>query len=120
MKINKVILTFFVASVMGILTLNAQSSYTDNKNINSLLEKKREYNKYNGSGFRIQLYNGNETRAKSLKSSFERDFPGVYTKLKYEQPDWKVQVGSYKTKLDADRALNKVREKYSGAFILPL
>ncbi|MFD0992208.1 SPOR domain-containing protein [Tenacibaculum geojense] len=120
MKKNKAFLTFMLFALMGLHSLSAQSSYTDNKNINSLLQKKRSFNKKNGAGFRIQLYNGSEKRARSLKSSFERDFPGVFTKLTYEQPDWKVQVGSYKTKLDADRALNKIREKFSGAFILEI
>lgn len=105
---------------MGVFNINAQENYTDNKEIISLIEKKRNYNKHNGSGYRIQLYNGLEKKAKSLRYRFQVEYPGVYTKMKYDQPDWKAQVGNYKTKLQADRALNKIREKFNGAIIVPL
>jgi len=118
MRNTSLILTFLGLFLISHSTLNAQSSYTDNKEINSLLKKKREYNRKNGIGYRIQLYNGSETRARSIRNNFKSDFRGVYTKLVYEAPDWKVQVGSYRTRLDADRALNKIKEKYSGGIII--
>ncbi|TYQ00303.1 sporulation related protein [Tenacibaculum adriaticum] len=118
MKKISITLTFLGLFLIGNLDVSAQSKYTEDKSINSLLKKKREYNKYNGTGFRIQLYNGSEGRARNIKNNFESEFSGVYTKLDYDAPDWKVQVGSYKTRLDADRALNKIREKFSGAIII--
>lgn len=112
-------LIYIVIFALFSLNLNAQN-IVKSKQIDALLKKKREYNRYNGTGFRIQLYNGAEKRAKNIKARFEREFYGIYTKLKYETPDWKVQVGSYKTRLDADRALNRIREKFSGAIVIPL
>jgi len=112
------ILTFLGLFLVSDLEVNAQSNYTDNKEINSLLKKKREYNRKNGVGYRIQLYNGTESRARSIKNNFSSDFRGVFTKLVYEAPDWKVQVGSYRTRLDADRSLNEIKEKYSGGIII--
>jgi len=104
--------------VISISTANAQSNYTQDEDINTLLKKKRQYNKQNGVGYRIQLYNGSEARAKSIKSDFKSKFSGIYTKLLYEAPDWKVQVGNYRTRLDADRALNSIKKKYSGGIII--
>lgn len=114
MKKTLIILTIFIAS----LTTQAQTKSTDNKSIESLLKKKREYNKYNGSGFRIQLYYGDENKAKLHLTNFNTEFPDIYSKLGYDKPYWNVKVGSYRTKLDADRALNKIREKFSGAIIV--
>lgn len=105
---------FFACAFNG----NAQSNSTDNEKINSLLAKKRSYNKQNLTGFRIQLYNGSESRARGIKNNFESYFRGVYTKLVYNAPDWKVQVGNYKTRLDADIALNKIKEKFTGGIII--
>ena len=40
-------------------------------------------------------------------------------KMSYELPEWKVKVGRFNTKLEADRALNKIKEKFSGAIVIP-
>ena len=98
--------------------LKAQNSHTDNQSINSLIKKKREYNKKYGTGFIIQLYNGSEGKAKSILNSFKTKYYWITPKLKYEAPDWKVQVGNYKTRLDADIALNKFKEDFSGGIII--
>lgn len=111
-----ILFTFF----FGLLNVNAQSNTTDNKDINELLSKKRAYNKKYGYGFRIQLYNGLEKRARSLKGKFQVEFPGVYNTLEYDAPEWKIQVGNYKTRLEADKAINKIREKFSGAIVIPI
>ncbi len=87
--------------------------------INDILTKKIEYNKTHrtGKGFKIQLYNGGESRAYNIKSNFEATY-GIVAVIVPELPDWKVQVGNYKTRLEADRALLLFKEKFSGAIIL--
>ena len=112
---NLVLLAFFL---LGFVNVNSQSNYTDNQSINSLLKKKRNYNKKNKTIYKIQLYNGTERRARNIKQNYMMKFPGV-PKLEYEAPEWKVQVGGYTTKLEADRALNKIKEKFSGAIVIP-
>ncbi|CAM1344822.1 SPOR domain-containing protein [Tenacibaculum amylolyticum] len=114
------ILVLFIFLFLGSFTVESQSKYTENKSINSLLRKKRLYNEKNGTGFRIQLYNGNERRARSIKENFLIKFPYIYSKLKYEAPEWKVHVGRYQSKIEADKELNKIREKFSGAIVIPL
>ena len=39
--------------------------------------------------------------------------------LNTEQPEWKTQVGFYKTKLEADRALLNFKRKYQSAIVIP-
>lgn len=120
MTLSNKFLTFLLVVFVGVYYGNSQSNYTDNESINSLLAKKRKYNQKHGTGFRIQLYNGTEKRAKNIKHNFMMSFPDTYSKLEYEAPEWKVQVGRYQTRLEADRALNKIREKFSGAIVIPL
>ncbi|OSY86942.1 hypothetical protein WH52_13650 [Tenacibaculum holothuriorum] len=120
MKNIQLLLLVFGLVFFTTTSINAQEKLTNNKSINSLIAKKREYNKRNKTGFRIQLYNGLEKRAKSLKHRFQIEFPGVYTKLSYKQPDWKIQVGNYKTRLQADRALAKIKEEFAGAIVVPM
>ncbi len=113
------VLGFFLGFFLVFHYGNSQYKSIENENINSLLEKKRKYNRENGIGFSIQLYNGSEIIARRIKQNFTIKFPGQRSELKYEEPDWKVKVGRYYTKLQADRALNKIREQFSGAIIIP-
>ena len=120
MEKRSIILTLALSLTIGVFSTKAQEKQHNNQDIAALILKKRAYNKENGTGYRIQLYNGLETKAKSLRNRFRIEYPGIYTKITYDQPDWKAQVGDYRTKLQADRALNKIREKFSGSIIIPL
>jgi len=51
---------------------------------------------------------------------FKAEFPGNFSKLVYYAPEWKVQVGNYKTKLEADKDLIKFQEKFSGIIVIPM
>ncbi|WP_275315398.1 SPOR domain-containing protein [Tenacibaculum bernardetii] len=120
MKKRSIILSLILGIIIGVFNSNAQDNITENKDITALINKKRQYNKHNGTGYRIQLYNGLETRAKSLEKRFQIKYPNIQTMLKYEEPEWKVQVGNYKTRLEADRSLNEIREQFNGAIVIPL
>ena len=111
--------TLFVALFfVGNFNLSAQNS--DNEKVKELIDKKRAYNKQFGFGFRIQLYNGREQKARSLHAKFRVLYPTIYSKLKFDSPDWKVQVGNYKTRLEADKAMIKFSEKFSGIIVIPM
>ena len=98
----------------------SQSEKSDNTLINELISKKRSFNKEFSYGFRIQLYNGFETEAKKTRAKFKIDFPEIKTFIVYRQPEWKIQVGFYKTKLEADKALLELKRKYESAIVIPL
>ena len=108
---------------MGFFSLQtsyAQEQKTDNELISDFISKKRSFNKEFGYGFRIQLYNGFEVGAKKTSAKFRLDFPEIETYIVYRQPEWKIQVGVYKTKLEADRALSAIKRKYDSAIVIPL
>lgn len=109
--------------MIGLLSFGtsfSQEQKTDNELVNELISKKKNFNKEFGYGFRIQLYNGFEVEAKKTRAKFRLDFPDTKTYLIYRQPEWKIQVGLYKTKLEADRALLEIKRKYGGAIVVPL
>lgn len=97
------------------LSLSAQ----EEQKIDDVLAQKIEYNKSNrkGKGYKIQLYNGSESQAYRIKGNFEVAY-GIVAVLSYESPEWKVRVGNYTTRLEADRALLVFKEKFGGAIVL--
>ena len=54
------------------------------------------------------------------KREFNKKFPKVKTHLKFDTPEWKIQVGNYKTTLEADKALININLKFSGAIVIPI
>ncbi len=120
MKIRSPFLLFFSVVILGFINVNAQSQQNnDNQKIKQLIAKKRDYNKHYGTGYRIQLYNGTENYARRTRSRFLAEFSKSVAYLKYQTPEWKVQVGNYRTKLEADRALLYIKTKFSGAIVIP-
>jgi len=120
MEKSKFIMCFFLVVFLTTNFTYSQSKKSDNTLIKELISKKRSFNKEYSYGFRIQLYNGLETVARKTMKKFKIDFPEIKTYLVYRQPEWKIQVGFYKTKLEADRALLDLKRKYGSAIVIPL
>lgn len=116
LSIRTIIFVFFAT----FLSLTTSYSQSENEKINTLIEQKKAFNKTNKNilVFKIQLYNGNETQAYAIKRNFEADFPEYRAKIKYDNPEFKTHAGNFRTRLEADRALNSIKLKYAGAIVL--
>ena len=88
--------------------------------INKLLKLKTDYNKkiYESSFYTIQIYYGDLKEADSISKVFSQEFEEIKTSLIFETPNYKVRVGTFRNLIDASRNLEKIKRKFSGAFIL--
>ena len=88
--------------------------------IDAVVTQKKQYNKNLKSikGYRIQLFYGSEKAAYKIKDEFKALFPDINTKIIFSSPQWKVQVGNFITRLEADRTLTSIKKEYPGAIIL--
>jgi hypothetical protein len=59
----------------------SQSSTNNTKEVKNLIAKKRNFNNKYGFGYRIQLYNGNEERARKYREQFKIEFPNTSSNL---------------------------------------
>ena len=98
MKKSIILFALFSLSFLNSENIYSQSDKTDNELINEFITKKRTFNKEFKFGFRIQLYNGFEVEAKKIQAKFRLEYPEIKTYLVYQQPEWKIRVGFYKTK----------------------
>jgi len=117
-SLKRIYFTAFLALFVGTISSYSQS---ENEKISKLIEQKRMYNKKNKNSiiYKIQLYNGYETEAYKIKHNFEAAYPEYKTIIDAsKQPDWKTQVGIFTTRLEADRILNIIKEKFAGAIVL--
>ena len=71
-------------------------------------------------GFRIQIYSGSERQvAYTELSRFKSIYPQVFTYLNYIQPNYKVQIGDFRTRMEAEKFMNSIKLNFSTAFIFP-
>jgi len=68
--------------------------------------------------YRIQVGFGSFDKAQRIKSEVEVDFPGLYSKIDFDSPTYRVRLGKFKDKLDAERKFMEVRKKYPDAMLL--
>jgi len=75
---------------------------------------------YSAKGFRVQIYYGpDRKKAIEIKKSFMRLYPTVHSYLIYNAPSFRVKVGNYRNRGDAEVMLKAVRPEYSPVMIVP-
>lgn len=109
---------FLYITLLLLLPTIGFSQTNESSSLETLVTKKRAFNKDSKQGFCIQLYNGNEETAISKMQEFQEAYPEIPIKRIYKVPEWKLQTISYKTRIEADRILNKIKEEYPGARVL--
>ncbi|MEE1962188.1 Sporulation related domain-containing protein [Flagellimonas taeanensis] len=111
----------FTAILMGLsLPLSAQEgrvSIQQDPKIDELVKLYTEVSSKAGY-YQIQVGFGNFQKAQNLKSQVDIDFPDWYSKIEFESPTYRVRLGRFKTKLEAERKYLEVRKKYPDAMLL--
>ena len=114
------ITVFYFSASTSIQAQQGVVSIDQNKEIDKLLEFKKDLSTVNA--FTIQIYSGSSGSARSeaqkTKAQVTTLFPDWSNSIEYEQPNYKIRVGNFRTRLEADRALIDVKKSYANAFIL--
>jgi len=118
---SKIILAFLVLySVQSFAqTTKGTVKIESSTEIDELISQKKDYNRNLGTikGYKIQLFYGNEKDAYEIKDEFKAIFPEISTKIIFSSPEWKVQVGNYRSRLEADNALVEIKIDFPNAII---
>ena len=84
--------------------------------LEKIISLKKELNK-KIQNLKIQIYNGNRDQAELIKEEYIKLFDDSTATLIYETPNYKVWVGNFFTRIEADKSLLKIRKKFKSAFI---
>ncbi len=75
---------------------------------------------YSGKGYRVQVYYGTDRRkAIDIKTECMRQFPGVRTYITYNSPCFRVKVGDYRNRSEAESVLREANSLYHPCMIVP-
>jgi hypothetical protein len=124
LKIINLLLFLFVFN----LFCAAQTTFVDSgsveivqeKKVQDLVNKHIEINsKAAIKGYRIKIHFGSDkNKAKEIKSKFISKFPDIAAYEKYDQPNFNIRVGDFRSKLDAYKALKEIQLEFPSSFLV--
>lgn len=124
LTLTRVACTVFLTVCVWLTTLAQQSDnqFQTQLKVKQLVEKKAEYHRLTGGeqeGYRIKIHFGvDRDKSKAVRGKFSARFADYTTYEEYQQPNWVVLVGDFKTKLEAFESLKKIQSEFPNAFIV--
>lgn len=100
----------------------AEPKFTVNSKVDAVLDSVDRFNltRRYVDGFTIQIYSGQKKDdAMNAKKRIQDELPYMNANLQYQQPKFKVTIGKYLTKLEAQRDLLTLRRRFSNAILVP-
>ena len=112
--------------VAGIAQVTASTDTLEwvsrNPKLDMVVNKLKETNakKQTMPGYRIQVYFGTQrSRANEIRALFNTHYPDIPSSVSYNQPNFKVRAGDFRTRLEAQKYLRDVELNFPGAFVVP-
>ena len=94
-----------------------QVSIDQDPRIGQLLDIYREANA-NATFFTIQVGFGTYSFAEELKKEVSLEFPQYKPEIVFDSPTYRVQIGQFKNRLEAEKKYLEVRKTFPGALLL--
>lgn len=90
--------------------------------LDSLVERNQQINLQNQtiSGYRVQIFFGSDRKgANDARTKFLQLYPDVDAYLVYQQPNFKVRVGDFRTQQEAQAIFRELLTHFDKVFIVP-
>ena len=117
------IILFIALGLSGFAQHKGTLHVNQDNRIDRLMKKQRDVFAANNTmnGFRVQIFMeiGNEAvdHANVVKADFEEQFPGLPIYLSYEQPYYRLRVGDFRNRVEAEKYLRILKPQYGVAFV---
>ena len=110
---------FITAALLLTGATYAQVTINQESNIADAMEYKKEVAR-SESAFQVQIYNGNITEANKALLDAKNKYNRYPALLTFESPNDKVRIGSFRTRLEAEKNLIEIKKSYPAAFVVGL
>lgn len=127
-----------IALILSVISVNLFSQANENgqvvivqdPRIDTILNKHLEMNaalllntdNFAIDGYRIQIFeesgNKSSTRAREVMSEFSSQYPDIPTYLTWQAPNFKVRVGDFRTRMEAEGFLKEIKRNYPIAWVI--
>lgn len=119
MKISVLNFVVLVLSSLAVFSQQGTLEISQDNRINTLLELKKQVNNtdIDFERYKVQIYSGDRVGAQNAEIEFNSSFPNWDARMQYESPNFKIWVGNFRTKLEADRSLELIKIKFPNAVV---
>jgi hypothetical protein len=77
------------------------------------------YSPASAYGYRVQIFGGsNRIDAYNAQSKFNEMYPEMKTYIIYNEPNFKVRAGDFRTRLEASKLMEQIRSQFTSVFII--
>ena len=77
------------------------------------------YSPTSTQGYRVQIFSGsNRNDAYNAQSKFNELYPEMKTYVIYNEPNFKVRAGDFRTRLEASKLMEQIRPQFVSVFII--
>ena len=116
----------FKSTIIILLFFNYNASKAQNVTVTQdakfeqLLNEKKKLNTSTTTSYRyrIQIFNGSSDESKKSLIQFKKDNKEFDATIIFSTPVYKVWVGNFKTRIEAERNLIVIKKKYPNAILI--
>ena len=103
-----------------IMAQNQNSSLSQDPKFEQLLNEKRKINPSLtvNDFYKIQIYNGGSETAKKALNEFRQEFAAIDATIVFNTPNYKVWVGNFRTRIEAERNLVDIKDRYKNVLLI--
>jgi uncharacterized protein YxjI len=111
---------FLVFSASNLCAQDGNVTVTQDVKFEQILNDKRKINSSItvNDRYKIQIYNGESETAKKTLTDFRKDYKNFDGTIVFSTPTYKVWIGNFKSRIEAERNLAEVKKKYTNAFLI--
>ena len=113
-------LFFLSACASDLYAQEDKTTLTQDPKFEQLLAEKRKINSSItvNDRYKIQVYNGDSETAKKTLVDFKKEYKNFDGTIVFSTPTYKVWVGNFRSRIEAERNLTEFRKKYPNALLI--
>ena len=124
---NSILVALFTISSLGFsqdykepTSTNTEFNVKGDSRIEKLIKTYDKLKKKNNkvSVYRVQVFSGQRDNATKALAVFKKNHYQQYSNIIYDQPNFKVKVGAFRTKEEANAFIDELSSAYRSAFVL--
>ena len=122
LDVSKVVFTFIFTAFycVGIQAQTSKNNANTEDKVAQLIAEKRKLNPslVSKERYKIQIFSGESEKAKKTVIQFKQEFKDIDATIVFNTPNYKVWVGNFKSRMEAERNFAEIKKKYKNILLI--